>query len=257
MFSEAQPDQPMPIQRLILVGFLFATLTLSSCAAQKTDKPAASPTATTNAAPNASYETATSPAVAAENNTAQQFANLPRLNGKATVVLTVKGKPIAIEIDGTNAPITAGNFIELVQKGFYNNLIFHRVEPEFVVQGGDPRGNGTGGYVPKGQAQERRIPLEIKVKGAVAPTYSQVFDVTQPPELPHKRGAIAMARSPMPDSASSQFYITLAQQDFLDGKYAVFGKVISGMEVVDTIKIGDKISSGKVTKGAAGLKLPK
>jgi peptidyl-prolyl cis-trans isomerase B (cyclophilin B) len=195
--------------------------------------------------------------VAAESSPAQQFANLPRLTGKATVVMTVKGKPITIEVDGTHAPITAGNFIELVQKGFYNNLTFHRVEPAFVVQGGDPRGNGTGGYVPKGQTQERRIPLEIKVKNASAPTYSQDFDVTQPPELAHKRGAIAMARSPMLDSASSQFYITLAQQDFLDGKYAVFGRVLSGMEVVDTIKVGDKISSAKVTKGAEGLKLPK
>lgn len=242
----------MQIQQLILVGFLFTTLTLSSCSTPKTDQIAASPTATTNAAPSATYETASSPA----SNAAQEFANLPRLNGKATVVMMVKGKPITIEVDGTNAPITAGNFIELVQKGFYNNLTFHRVEPEFVVQGGDPQGNGTGGYIPKGQAQERRIPLEIKVKGAAAPTYGQVFDVTQPPELTHKRGAIAMARSPMPDSASSQFYITLGQQDFLDGKYAVFGKVVSGMDVVSTIKIGDKISSAKVTKGAGNLKLP-
>jgi peptidyl-prolyl cis-trans isomerase B (cyclophilin B) len=201
------------------------------------------------------------PAVATEKGADQQFANLPRLQGKAIVVMMVKGKPITIEVDGNNAPITAGNFIDLVQKGFYNNLTFHRVEPAFVVQGGDPKGNGTGGYIPKGQTQERRIPLEIKIKGSPAPTYSEGFEpsqiVTQPPTLTHKRGVIAMARSQMPDSASSQFYITLTQKDFLDGQYAVFGKVLTGMEVVDSIKVGDKITSAKVTKGLEGLKLPK
>ncbi len=254
---------PMQIRSFILVGFLFTTLALSSCDAPKASNTSDSPAAVikADATPSASYDTVTAPAVATEKDVNQQFANLPRLQGKATVVLTVKGKPITIEVDGNNAPITAGNFVDLVQKGFYNNLNFHRVEPAFVVQGGDPQGNGTGGYIPKGQSQERRIPLEIKIKGSPAPTYSQVFDpsqtVTQPPALTHKRGVIAMARSQMPDSASSQFYITLTQKDFLDGQYAVFGKVLSGMEVVDDIKIGDKVTSAKVTKGQEGLKLGK
>ncbi len=254
----------MQIRILILVGFLFTTLALNGCDAAKTSSSLSSPAATvikTEAAPSASYETVEAPAVAAEKATSSQFANLPRLAGQATVVLTVKGKPITIEVDGNNAPITAGNFVELVQKGFYNNLTFHRVEPAFVVQGGDPKGNGTGGYIPKGEFQERRIPLEIKIKGSPAPTYSKGFEqsqiVAQPPVLTHKRGVLSMARSQMPDSASSQFYITLTQKDFLDGQYAVFGKVLSGMEIVDGIKIGDKITSAKVTKGQGNLKLPK
>jgi peptidyl-prolyl cis-trans isomerase B (cyclophilin B) len=257
------PHRSMQIQRLILVGLLFTTLALSSCETPKASNTSTSPVASikADAAPTASYEAVAAPAVAAEKGANQQFSNLPRLQGKAIVVMMVKGKPITIEVDGNNAPITAGNFVDLVQKGFYNNLTFHRVEPAFVVQGGDPQGNGTGGYIPKGQTQERRIPLEIKIKGSPAPTYGQGFEpsqiVAQPPMLTHKRGVIAMARSQMPDSASSQFYVTLTQKDFLDGQYAVFGKVLTGMEVIDSIKIGDKITSAKVTKGLEGLKVPK
>jgi peptidyl-prolyl cis-trans isomerase B (cyclophilin B) len=170
--------------------------------------------------------------------------------------MTVKGnKQITIELDGNNAPISAGNFADLVQKGFYNGLTFHRVvrQPQpFVVQGGDPKGNGTGGYVPTGSTAERRIPLEIKPKGATAPVYNQL--ITDVPQLQHKRGTIAMARSQSPDSASSQFYFTLADIAFLDGNYAVFGKITQGLDIIDTIQQGDKITSAKVTQGIENLK---
>lgn len=211
------------------------------------DSPKKSPPSSTSAAPTISS--------APPTNTNAQFPGLPRLDGMATVVMTVKGKQITIELDGNNAPLSAGNFVDLVQKGFYNGLTFHRVvrEPQpFVVQGGDPKGNGTGGYVPSGSSAERQIPLEIKSQGATAPTYSQ--PITDRPILQHKRGAIAMARSQSPDSASSQFYFTLADIPFLDGNYAVFGKITQGIEVIDTIKQGDKITSAKVTKGADKLK---
>jgi peptidyl-prolyl cis-trans isomerase B (cyclophilin B) len=199
--------------------------------------------------------TAAAPSSAPVTNTSTQFPGLPRLDGMATVVMTVKGKQITIELDGNNAPLSAGNFVELVQQGFYNGLTFHRVvrEPQpFVVQGGDPKGNGTGGYIPAGSSSERQVPLEIKSQGATAPTYSQ--PITDKPILQHKRGAIAMARSQSPDSASSQFYFTLADVPFLDGNYAVFGKITQGLEVIDTIKQGDKITSAKVTTGADKLK---
>jgi peptidyl-prolyl cis-trans isomerase B (cyclophilin B) len=195
------------------------------------------------------------PSMQAENpNT---FSGLPRLNGKATVVMQIEKKgTITIELDGIDAPISAGNFVDLVQRGFYNGLTFHRVvrQPQpFVVQGGDPKGIGTGGYIPAGGTAERRIPLEIKPQGAKTPTYSQT--ITTKPQLRHKRGAIAMARSQSPDSASSQFYFTLANIDFLDGNYAVFGNITQGLEVMDRIEKGDKITSAKVTKGANGLKI--
>jgi peptidyl-prolyl cis-trans isomerase B (cyclophilin B) len=185
------------------------------------------------------------------------FPGLPRLNGKATVVMQIEKKgTITIELDGINAPISAGNFVDLVQRGFYNGLTFHRVvrQPQpFVVQGGDPKGIGTGGYIPAGGTVERRIPLEIKPQGAKMPTYSQT--ITTKPQLRHKRGAIAMARSQSPDSASSQFYFALTNIDFLDGSYAVFGNITQGLEVMDRIEKGDKITSAKVTKGANGLKI--
>ncbi|NEP02877.1 MAG: peptidylprolyl isomerase [Symploca sp. SIO2E9] len=194
-------------------------------------------------------------------NMTQQFIDyVPRLEGKATVVMTVKGSPITIEVKGDEAPITAGNFVDLVKRGFYNGLVFHRVvrEPQpFVVQGGDPKGNGTGGFVDPETSQDRNIPLEIQPQGADTPIYSQTFQtagISVPPELTHTRGAVAMARSQMTDSASSQFYFALTELPFLDGSYAVFGQVTEGMEIVDEIQQGDRIDSAEVTQGVENLK---
>jgi peptidyl-prolyl cis-trans isomerase B (cyclophilin B) len=152
----------------------------------------------------------------------------------------------------------------LVQKGVYDGLAFHRVvrEPQpFVVQGGDPQGKdpkfpenrlGTGGFIDPKTGNERRIPLEIKPKGAKEPIYSKT--ITEKPVLQHKQGAIAMARSQPTDSASAQFYFALADLSFLDGNYAVFGNVTKGFEVVNKIEQGDRIVSAKVTQGAENLK---
>jgi peptidyl-prolyl cis-trans isomerase B (cyclophilin B) len=246
----------MPVRRFLLMGCLLTVLTLSACSSATTSKNASSTSSspTASMAPvTASYETAETAAAAESPNDKsanKPFSDLSKLKGKATVVMVIGGKSVTMELDGDRAPITAGNFVDLVEKSFYNGLTFHRVEKGFVVQGGDPKGDGTGGYVPKGKNAERRIPLEIKIKGSPAPSYSQVFEdskiIDQPPELTHKRGALAMARSQNPDSASSQFYVTLADAGFLDGKYAVFGKVTKGMEVIDAIKIGDKITSIKI-----------
>jgi peptidyl-prolyl cis-trans isomerase B (cyclophilin B) len=241
------------------------TLMLSGCNTPTPQTAANSTTASNTSSPKAStlppakvdYDTASaSEPPAAANDKNDKFPGLPKLKGKATVTMIIKGQPVILELDGDNAPITAGNFVDLVDQGFYNGLTFHRVIKDFVAQGGDPQGNGTGGYVPKGNNQERRIPLEIKLKGSPAPAYSQVFEDVQSgiqvPVLVHKRGMLSMARSNSPDSASSQFYVTLADVNFLDGKYAVFGKVVKGMEVIDSIKIGDKITSAKVTARSDG-----
>jgi len=128
---------------------------------------------------------------------------------------TTKGK-IKAELYASKAPISTKNFIELANSGFYNGLIFHRVEPGFVIQTGDPDGDGTGG-------SGKTIPLEIV------------------PGLTHVRGALGMARTNDPDSATSQFYIALDDIHGLDGAYAVFGKVIEGMDVAEKIKVGDKM----------------
>jgi cyclophilin family peptidyl-prolyl cis-trans isomerase len=150
-------------------------------------------------------------------------------NRKA-ILDTNKGS-ITVELYEDKAPITAGNFIDLVQRGFYDGLGFHRYEPGFVIQGGDPAGNGTGGFVDPQTGRERRIKLEVSN------------------ELKHgEAGALAMARSQMPDSASCQFYITLGPAAFLDMNYAVFGRVTDGMDVVKQLRAGDKMTSVKLSE---------
>lgn len=198
-------------------------------------------------------------------------SNLPKLEGKAKVKLVVNGSPIIIELDGNEAPITAGNFVDLVERGVYDGLAFHRVvkQPQpFVAQGGDPQSKdpnfpvsrmGTGGFIDPDTGERRFIPLEIKLEGETEPTYSKALGrqagfSAPSPVLKHDRGAVAMARSQAPDSASSQFYIALADLEFLDGDYAVFGKVIEGMDVVDGIEQGDRIESAETIEGAENLK---
>lgn len=145
-------------------------------------------------------------------------------NRKA-IMETTKGT-ITIELYEDQAPITTGNFIDLIEKKFYDGLSFHRYEPGFVIQGGDPRGNGTGGYVDPQIGSERRIKLEVSK------------------DLKHgEAGGVAMARSSNPDSASSQFYITLGPAAFLDMNYAVFGRVIDGLDAVKQLRAGDKMMS--------------
>lgn len=125
------------------------------------------------------------------------------------------GGLIKIELDHAAAPITAANFEKLVREGFYDGLTFHRVIKGFMIQGGDPAGNGTGG-------SKNRIKGEFAANGINNP-------------LKHTRGVISMARAMDPDSASSQFFIMHEDAPHLDGAYAAFGKVVDGMDVVDAI----------------------
>ncbi|KAF3885282.1 MULTISPECIES: peptidylprolyl isomerase [Nostocales] len=255
----------------ICSAFLFTSCTTSQVASNSS--PTSTPTQTSSESSTAiGSETASPETTTVSENGSESipgFKELPRLEGKATVVMIVKGSPITIDVDGTNAPITAGNFVDLVQRGVYNGLMFHRVERDpspFVVQGGDPQSKdpkvpvtdlGTGSFIDPKTNKIRYIPLEIKPLGSEKPLYSKTFKdaaVTQQPVLKHKRGAVAMARSQMPDSASSQFYFALSDLPPLDGSYAVFGYVREGMDVVDKIQQGDRIDSAKVTQGAENLK---
>jgi peptidyl-prolyl cis-trans isomerase B (cyclophilin B) len=214
-------------------------------------------------------KTSASPATTGQAQNLTMTNYKPRLEGKATVEMIVNGSPITIEVDGENAPISAGNFVDLVERGVYNGLVFHRVvkDPQpFVVQGGDPKGNGTGGFIDPATQKTRDVPLEIRVQDKTDPKkpgelvygqgLGQQSGIPNPSVvLPHKRGAVAMARSQMPNSASSQFYFALSDDlGFLDGDYAVFGYVTNGMNVVDKIKQGDKIQSAKVVSGTENLK---
>ena len=125
------------------------------------------------------------------------------------------GKTIRLELYPEIAPITVENFLDLVNKGFYNGLTFHRIIPGFMIQGGDPSGNGTGGpgYSIKGEFKSNGVNNTMK----------------------HERGVISMARAFDPNSAGSQFFIMHKDAPHLDGEYAAFGKVIEGLEAVDEI----------------------
>ena len=152
------------------------------------------------------------------------------LTGKHYVEITVKGYgKIDLELDADVAPITVTNFINLVNDKFYDGLTFHRIIDGFMVQGGDPLGNGTGGSSKtiKGEFSDNGINNSIS----------------------HVRGVISMARSNSYDSASSQFFIVHEDSTFLDGKYAAFGKVTSGMDVVDElVKVKVEDNNGTVSK---------
>ncbi len=125
------------------------------------------------------------------------------------------GRVIRIELDPKAAPVTVANFEKLVRKGFYDGLTFHRIIPGFMIQGGDPKGNGTGG-------SREHIRGEFAANGFNNP-------------IKHTRGVISMARASDPNSASSQFFIMHQDAPHLDGSYAAFGRVVSGMEAVDEI----------------------
>ena len=135
-------------------------------------------------------------------------------NPIVTFEMTTGGKMTA-ELYPEVAPNTVSNFISLVKKGFYDGLIFHRVIPGFMIQGGDPQGSGMGG-------PGYEIPGEFTANGFQN-------------DLKHDRGVLSMARSSNPDSAGSQFFIMVDPAPHLDGQYAAFGKVIEGMEVADAI----------------------
>jgi len=230
------------VARLLTLSWLvLLPLTLASCAAE---------------APRQSYGCGITP--------------IPCLQNKAVVVLETSKGEVKLELDGVNAPLSAGNFVDLVRKGTYNGTVFHRVVRDpvpFVVQGGDPLSAdpkvpanqyGMGSYIEPGTGEARLLPLELKRQGENRPSYGEVLSsptAARNLELTHERGAVAMARSRDANSASSQFYIALEALPELDGNYAVFGRVVQGMDVVDRIRQGDRITKARI-EGLATLSAP-
>ena len=142
----------------------------------------------------------------------------------AAVITMEKGGEFRIDFFPEDAPKTVENFVALAKKGFYDGLTFHRVQPGVLIHGGDPKGDGSGGpgYTIKAEFNKQK----------------------------HARGAVAMARLVSPDTAGSQFYVTLVNAPELDDQYTVFGKVTSGMDVVDKIALGDKMKTVKIVEAA-------
>lgn len=170
-------------------------------------------------AEDAAEEISQEPEKAADTGSSEDAVTLDvskSLTGTHDVEIKVKDYgTIDVQLDADTAPITVTNFIKLVQENFYDGLTFHRIMDGFMIQGGDPLGNGTGGsdQTIKGEFKNNKVENNIS----------------------HKRGVISMARSSDPDSASSQFFIVQTDSTFLDGDYAAFGEVTSGMDVVDAI----------------------
>ncbi|MEB3275537.1 MAG: peptidylprolyl isomerase [Cyanobacteriota bacterium] len=194
-----------------------------------------------------------------------EFDALPRLLGRATVAIeTSKGSLTAV-IDGYNAPITGGAFVDLVQRGFYNGLPFIRAEDFYVLQSGDPKGPEDG-YIDPGSKQQRTVPLEIRIKGDAAPIYNLTFEdvgrFKAEAVLPFATfGTLGWAHSDEHlDDGSSQFFfflyepeLTPAGLNLVDGRYAAFGYVIDGMDVLEELTVDDRIVKVTVLDGAGNL----
>ncbi len=191
----------------------------------------------------------------------KEYSNLPQLKGRATIVLKTSKGDITTVVDGYSAPVSAGNFVDLVQRGFYTNMPFSRAENDYVLQAGDPSGDEVGFIDPKTK-KYRAIPLEVMVKGDKEPMYGITMEdagrFREEPVLPFSSyGALAMARPESePNGASSQFFfflfepeLTPAGRNLLDGRYTVFGYVTDGQEVLAKLKPTDKIESAKVIDG--------
>ncbi|MEM0981522.1 MAG: peptidylprolyl isomerase [Cyanobacteria bacterium P01_H01_bin.58] len=198
----------------------------------------------------------------------EEYSNLPQLKGRATIKFaTTKGDLVAI-VDGYNAPVTAGNFVDLVQRGFYDGMPFIRAEDNYVLQTGDPEGPDQG-FIDPATGEYRAVPLEIMVQGDEEPVYGATLEelgrYLEDPVLPFSAfGTMGMAR-PAKDlnGGSSQFFfflfepeMTPAGLNLLDGRYTVFGYVIEGTDILDTLGQRDSILSAEVVDGLDNLVEP-
>ncbi|MDE5081984.1 MAG: peptidylprolyl isomerase [Trichodesmium sp. St18_bin1] len=198
-----------------------------------------------------------------------EFSNLPQLKGRATIEMETDKGSLTLVVDGYSAPITAGNFVDLVHRGFYDGLEFIRSEQSYVLQAGDPPGPEVG-FIDPDSGKYRNIPLEILVQGDHEPIYSftleEIGRFREQPVLPFSAyGTVAMARPETEnDGGSSQFFFFLFQPELtpaginlLDGRYTVFGYVVAGKKVLEQLAKGDKIISAKVVAGLENIVEPK
>lgn len=196
-----------------------------------------------------------------------EYSNLPQLKGRATIKIATNKGNMTVVVDGYSAPVTAGNFVDLVQRGFYDGLTITRMD-ELYVQTGDPPGSDAGFIDPK-TGEYRAIPLEVLVRGDEAPIYGMTLEEAgiylDPPALPFSAyGTVAMARpGDDPNGGSSQFFffkfdteLTPPGFNLMDGRYAVFGYLTEGKDVLANLELGDTIESAKVIQGIEYLLEP-
>ncbi|WP_038005293.1 peptidylprolyl isomerase [Synechococcus sp. W2B2] len=194
-----------------------------------------------------------------------EFDDLPRLNGRATVVISTTQGDLTAVVDGYNAPLTAGAFIDLSLKGFYDGLPFTRAEDFYILQSGDPEGPAIG-YVDPTSKQERHVPLEIRVPGEPDTFYNETFEdvglYKATPVLPFSTlGTLGWAHSDQAlDDGSSQFFLFLYEAELtpaglnlVDGRNAAFGYVVDGFDVLEELSVDDQINRIEVVDGADRL----
>jgi len=220
----------------------FGLLALTGCSAKAEKSVGDSTTKTSTEASSGATADATDPA----QEGALYTPTYVPTGSEIAVIKTSKGT-IKVKLFGTDAPIHVGNFVELAQKGFYDKVKFHRLEPGFVIQGGDPQTSELSSEqvvelvnAQKSGAFENGQPM----LGTGGPGYAikGEFDPATNPNK-HVDGSLAMARSQSPDSGGSQFYFTLGPQSFLDGQYTVFGRTTEGLDVIHKLGVGDEILS--------------
>lgn len=198
----------------------------------------------------------------------EEYANLPQLLGRATVEVETTQGNLTIVVDGYSAPVTGGNFVDLVERKFYDGLPFIRAEDYYVLQTGDPEGEEVG-FIDPDTNKYRAIPLEVLVKGESEPLYGftteDVGMYLAQPVLPFNAyGAVALARpSTDPNGGSSQFFffkfdteVTPPGYNLMDGRFAVFGYVTEGADVLEKLTAEDKIISAHVIEGKENLVEP-
>ncbi len=197
-----------------------------------------------------------------------EYADLPQLKGRAIVNMETTQGYLTIVVDGYSAPINGGNFVDLVQRGFYDGLDFIRAEDFYVIQAGDPPGPEEG-FIDPNTGEYRAIPIEVLVKGDELPIYGATLEEMgiYLPELAlpfNAYGAVALARpGDDPNGGSSQFFffkfdreVTPPGFNLMDGRYSVFGYVVEGKEVLEKLTADDQIISAKVIAGSENLVVP-
>lgn len=224
-----------------VVVLSFCIVTVAGCSSTA-EKPVGDATDTSTEASSGSTTDAADPA----QEGALYTPTYTPTGSEIAVIKTSKGT-IKVKLFGKDAPIHVGNFVELAQKGFYDKVKFHRLEPGFVIQGGDPQTSALSSeqVVELVNAQKTGAYTQGQpMLGTGGPGYAikGEFDAAKNPNK-HVDGSLAMARSQSPDSGGSQFYFTLGPQSFLDGQYTVFGQTTEGLEVVHKLGVGDEILS--------------
>jgi peptidyl-prolyl cis-trans isomerase B (cyclophilin B) len=217
---------------LLIASALIGTLSLALVGCQGSKSSTTPPVKSSTANETTSSEKHAAASTNENGETLYTPAYKP--NGKEVAVIKTNKGTITVALLGNDAPVTVGSFVELVNKGFYNGLKFHRFEPGFVIQGGDPQ--------TKDLTAEQVKANSTGAIGTGGPGYAIVGEFNTNPNK-HVDGTLAMARSQSPDSGGSQFYFTLGPQAFLDNNYTVFGQTTKGLDVIHKLAVGDVIES--------------